>query len=100
MLKYIGCILIGMLMVGCASSPYATVTLAHQVDSRTDWWVQTERKDQCFNPQAQLEAGLEWDSGVQLGYWHQSWLGCGKPFNNHPEIYQDAIVLRKKFGGK
>ena len=86
---------------GCASSPYAEIGLGYQIDSMTDHWVQTTNKDQCSKqPQFHIELGLEWANDWTLGYHHQSWVRCGGPFNDRPEIYTDDIRLTKKWGGK
>lgn len=96
-------IMMGLLMVGCSSNkvaPYAEFGLGYQIDKNSDWWVRTTRPDQCSKqPQFHGEIGLEFPRNWKLGYHHQSWVLCGGPFNNDPEIYMDDIRLTKKFGG-
>jgi len=92
---------VSLLLCGCASSPYAEVGIGYQLDSMTDYWLQTSRDWQCSKqPQVHGEVGLEWDNGWTLGYHHQSWLNCGGPFNSSPEVYTDDIRITKKWGGK
>lgn len=93
-------LLVLLALQGCAASPYVEVGVAHQIDSLSDWFVQTDRPWQCHNPQFHGELGLEWDSKVKLAYHHQSWFGCGGPLNGRPEIFTDDIRLTKKWGGK
>jgi hypothetical protein len=95
-------LLILFLLAGCAGTkPYLEIGLGSQINRNTDYWVQTPRDWQCSkNIQVHIEPGLEWDSNWRLGYHHKSWLLCGGPFNNHPEVYADDIRLTKKFGGK
>jgi len=91
-----------VLLSGCAAAPYAELGIGYQIDSQTDYWLQTDRDWQCSKqPQFHAEVGLEFDDGWTLGYHHQSWLMCGSPRgNNDPEVYTDDIRLTKKFGGK
>lgn len=89
-----------LLLSGCAASPYAEVGIGYQLDSNSDWHLRTDREWQCHNPQFHGEIGLEWDNDIKLGYHHQSWWGCGAPFNDKPELFTDDIRLTKKWGGK
>ena len=96
-------VLLLLMLAGCASnpSPYATIGLGYQLDSNTDYWLKTEQEWQCSKqPQVHAEVGLEFDHQLTIGYHHQSWLRCGGPFNDLPEVYTDDIRIQKKFGGK
>ena len=94
-------IIITLCLSGCASSPYLDVSLGYQIDSMTDYWLQTSNPDQCSkNIQFNAEFGLELSNDWTVGYHHQSWLLCGGPFNDLPEIYQDDIRITKRWGGK
>lgn len=91
-----------LLISGCASSPYAEVSLGYQIDGMTDYWLQTGNPNQCSkNVQFNGEIGLEFENNWKVGYHHQSWLLCGAPFSNGgPEIYSDDIRITKTWGGK
>ena len=92
-------ILLTVFISGCAT-PYAEVGVAYPLDKYTDYWVQTDRTWQCSNgPQAHFEVGVE-KNDWQLGIHHQSWWGCGGPFNNRPEVYENDIRITKKWGGE
>jgi len=87
---------------GCASqpAPYFEVGIGWNIDEMTDYWLKTEQSWTCDNNDTfHAELGLEWDNNVQLGYHHQSHVSCGGPFNDKPEVYQDEIILTKKWGG-
>jgi len=94
--------LILLLLTGCASvDPYFEVSLGYQIDGMSDYWVQTFNPEQCSkNVKFDAELGLELPKNWTVGYHHQSWLLCGGPFNDMPEIYADDIRVTKKFGGK
>ena len=99
-------ILLAILLTGCATledkgfKPFATIGVGYQLDSRTDYWVQTERKDQCsVNAPFFGDAGLHHRKNWKIYYSHQSWVACGGPFNSKPEIYADYIKVDKQFGG-
>ena len=87
-------------LTGCASSPYAELSLGYQIDGMTDHWLQTERSWQCSkNVQFNGEIGLEFENDWTVGYHHQSWLLCGT-INERPEVHTDDIRITKKWGGK
>lgn len=91
-----------LLLSACSSAPglYAEVGIGYQLDSRTDYWLQTDRDWQCKKqPQFHGEVGYEFPHDLRLGYHHQSWWRCGGPFNERPEIYTDDLRLTKKWGG-
>jgi len=97
----LGLVLICFLLLGCETTePYLELGVGYQIDSNTDWLLRTNRDYQCRNPQFHGEVGLETEDGWTLGYYHQSWLFCGGPFNNRAETYMDAIRITKKFGGQ
>ena len=69
-------ILIAALLTGCATSPhdeadsspelYGEVSLAWQIDSMTDHWLQTDREWQCSkNLQFHAEIGIEFDNDLR-----------------------------------
>jgi len=94
-------IAITLLLTGCTATPYGELSLGYQIDGMTDHWLQTGRPWQCSkNIQFNGEVGLEFDNDWTVGYHHQSWLMCGGPFNERPEVYMDDIRITKKFGGK
>jgi len=95
-------------LTGCATvedktggAPYFDVGVNYQIDANSDWFVRTSRDWQCSkNWQAEFEVGLDWGD-TSLGYNHQSWYFCGGPFaHGSPELYQDAVKLTHRFGGK
>jgi hypothetical protein len=89
-------------LMGCAAAPgvYMDVGVGYQIDSETDYWLQTTQSWQCSkNAAAHVEVGYEWDNGTTLGLNHQSWWMCGT-FNNDPEVYSNQILLNKRFGGR
>ena len=91
------------LLTGCATSfgaPYGKIGIGWQDKDRTDWWLQTDRPDQCDrNPLGYFGAGWDFTRSLSLEYEHQSWVFCGFPFNHHPEITQQNLRLSWKFGG-
>lgn len=88
-----------LLLGGCAT-PYLEVGIGLSIDDNSDWYLHTDRDWTCDSPYtAHFEGGFEWDNNVKLGYHHQSHWSCGGPFNDKPELYQDEIILTKKFGG-
>lgn len=95
-------VLLALLLTGCASAPgvYLDVGAGYQIDSETDYWLQTTQSWQCSkNIAAHIEVGYEWDNGTSLGLNHQSWWLCGSGLNNDPEVYSNQILLNKRFGG-
>jgi hypothetical protein len=86
-------------LAGCGTTPYGEIGVGYQIDSRSDWYLRTEREYQCSNPQAHFEAGLE-KGRVRVGYHHQSWFRCGGPFNDRAELYVDDIRVTYKIGGE
>ena len=80
---------------------YFDVGVGYQIDSMSDFYVQTDRSWQCSqNWEAHLGFGLDWGR-ASLGYHHQSWWLCGQPFGNErPELYSDRILFNYRFGGK
>ena len=86
---------------GCAGTrPYAEIGIGYTLDSNSDWYLETKRDWTCDNHDVfHGEVGLEFPKDWTLGYHHQSHVSCGGPFNSNPELYQDEIILRKKFGG-
>ena len=95
-------IAIVLFLIGCASvEPYAEIGIGYQINKNTDWYLETQRDWQCsWQPQTHIEVGVETKSNWKIGYHHQSWLACGGPFNDHPELYQEQIKIIKKFGGQ
>ena len=89
-----------LLLAGCGTSPYLEVGVGYQIDDNTDYWLQRDRSWTCDGALAHAELGLEFERQWRIGYHHQSHWGCGGPFNDDPEVYQDEIILTKKFGGK
>ncbi len=93
-------------MSGCAGtevlggSPYFDVGVGYQLDSHSDWYVRTQREWQCSdNFQGVFEIGLDYGDW-EIGYRHQSWYTCGGPFNDRSELYQDAVEVNYRFGGR
>jgi len=80
---------------------YFDVGVGYQIDSMSDWYVQTDRDWQCSqNWEAHFGFGLDWGR-ASLGYQHQSWWVCGGPYwNDRPELYSDRILFNYRFGGK
>lgn len=95
-------IIIAVILSGCSSlNPYAEIGLNYQIDSETDYWVQTDRPWQCDrNPKFDGEVGVETRNNWSLGLHHESWVLCGTGVNRHPEVYSNDIRLSKKWGGR
>ena len=89
------------LLSGCASvKPFAELSIGAQMNGSSDELIRTDRKNQCDkNVQFRACAGIELPDDWMLAYCHQSWLLCGGPFNERPELYTDDIRITKKFGG-
>ena len=91
-------LVVSLLFVGCA--PYLEVGVGYTIDQNSDWYLRTDRNWTCKNHDTfHAELGLEFKHQWRLGYHHQSHTSCGGPFNSLPELYQDEIILSKKFGG-
>lgn len=88
-------------LTGCGTSrPYLELGVGYSLDKMSDWYLSTEREWTCSSPAtAHAELGLEFEDNWRLGYHHQSHWSCGGPFNDKPELYQDEIILTKKWGG-
>jgi len=95
--------LLCLLLAGCGStpSPYFDIGMSYNLDEFSDWYLRSDREWECSNKENfHAEIGLEFDHQWTIGYHHQSHLTCGGPFNNHPELYQDEIMIMKRFGGR
>lgn len=89
-----------VLVTGCSATPYAAVGLGYQVDAASSPLIRTAQPQQCSdNLQGRFAAGLDWGR-VELEYFHQSWVACGSPFNDRPELSADSINLTYRLGGK
>lgn len=91
-----------LLLSGCANvDPYASIGLGYQVDSASSHDLRTTRPWQCSsNVQVHGELGLDLPKNWSVAYHHQSWLACGRPFNNRRELSTDDIRITKTFGGR
>lgn len=93
-----------MIMVsGCGTtpSPYLEIGVGYQIDEHTDWYLRSDKSWTCDNGDTfHVEIGAEFDKNWKVGYHHQSHISCGGPFNSHPELYQDEIIVTKKWGGR
>lgn len=88
-----------LLLTGCTSvAPYGEMGVKYALPFSTDYWQHSERSWQCEQPQFQASAGVEWRNGVSLGMYHESMLLCGS-WNRKPEIYENGIELKKRWGG-
>ena len=94
---WIVCVL--LLLGGCAASPYLETEVRYAFPFSTDYWQHSDRSWQCEQPQFGFDIGLEWDGGWSAGLYHESMLLCGS-WNHKPEIYENGITLKKKWGGK
>jgi len=98
------CLLMFIPLVGCAAQNnysakyYAEMELRYALPFSTDHWQHSDRSWQCEQPQIGLQVGLEWPNGFSAGLYHESMLLCGT-FNSKPEIYENGITLKKKWGG-
>ena len=96
-------LVIVFILSGCTSGPprpYLELGLGYQIDGNSDWYLRTERDWTCNTGEtAHIELGVEFDHDLTLGYHHQSHLSCGT-WNSRPELYQDEIILTKKWGGR
>lgn len=86
-------------LTGCATHPYAEMELKYAFPFSTDYWQHSDRSWQCEAPQISVEYGLESKSGWVIGLYHESMLLCGT-WNSKPEIYENGITLKRKWGGK
>ena len=89
-------ILMAILLGGCGGTPYMEVSLGYQLNDYTDYWLQTEQTWQCDkNIQFNGELGMEWEPvprhTLSAGAHHESWVLCGGPFNNMPEVDSNDI---------
>jgi len=93
-------IIIGMLiMSGCTGmKPYAEIQFNYALPFSTDYWQHSDRSWQCEQPQFRGEYGLETKNGWGMGVYHESMLLCGT-FNTKPEIYENGILIQKRWGG-
>jgi hypothetical protein len=92
-----------LLLAGCADhdpKPYVEVGLAVQMNSQTDYWVQSARSWQCKNPKFSGQIGYELDNGIRIGLHHDSWILCGTGLNDDPEVYSNELRVTKKWGGQ
>ena len=90
-------------LTGCSStSPYLEIGIGYTIDNNSDWYLRTDREWTCkYNDTFHAEAGMEFDNGWTLGYHHQSHVSCGGPWKARlPELYQDEIIITKKWGGR
>ena len=101
LLKIVACSLVPMLLMACSGTkPYLEVGIGVTLNGNSDWYLSTKRDWTCDNYDTfHGEVGLEFPKDWTLGYHHQSHISCGGPFNSKPELYQDEIILRKRFGG-
>jgi hypothetical protein len=90
-----------LLLAGCANStPYIEAEIKYAFPFSTDYWVHQDRTWTCNQPyQLDLEIGHEWKNGWSGGLYHESFFLCGSPFNHAPEIYENGIFAKKKWGG-
>jgi len=91
-------VVLSILITGCTSTPYIAIGVGYQNDRGTDWYQHTAREWTCDKHDTfHAEVGTEWDSGWSVGYHHQSGVSCGKPFNTHPELYRDELIVTKRW---
>jgi hypothetical protein len=86
---------------GCAHEPklYAEVGVKYAFPFSSDYWVHQDRSWTCDEPyQFEGELGYEFNNGWRGGLYHESFIACGS-FNSKPEIFENGLVIRKKFGG-
>ena len=101
----ISALVLGLILIssGCSTtpSPYLEIGIGYQLDEMSDWYLRTDRGWTCSNNENfHAELGVEMDNQWKVGYHHQSHVTCGGPFNSHPELYQDEIIVTKKWGGR
>ena len=75
-----------LLLSGCASSPYLEPKFEWQIDSWSDWVLQSERPwtPDEHEPFLKIETGLAWDYGIDcpaiewnaVGPWEQMFVAC------------------------
>ena len=90
-----------LLLSGCASvEPYAEMEIKYAFPFSADYWVHQDRSWTCDEPyQLDLEVGGEFRKGWSAGIYHESFILCGS-FNHKPEIYENGLILKKKWGGR
>lgn len=86
-------------LTGCGTAkPYAQIGLGYQ--TKADWYLEPEREWTCdSHDRWHGEVGLEFPGQWTVGYHHQSGITCGGPFNNRNELFEDEIIVTKKWGG-
>ena len=96
---------IALLLAGCSSvKPFVTLGLGGNLNG-TDYWVHPDRSWQCRGTKFVGDVGVE--SSHQQWYldkWsaafrHSSYLDCGGPFNQRPEVTEESWLISKKIGG-
>ena len=85
-------------LIGCASKPYVEAEVKYAFPFSSDYWVHQDRSWTCEPPQLDIEFGVEWKNGWAVGAYHESFFLCGS-FNSKPEIYENGLLLKKKWGG-
>lgn len=82
--------LMTVILTGCGTtSPYLEVGVGYALDDNIDWYLRTER---CPTPvTALLEVGLEFQNNLSVGYRAR--------VDERPELYQEEIIITKRWGG-
>lgn len=94
-------LLVGLMLSGCKDvniredvGMFVSVGLGYQDESNSDELLQRIQQEQCDEwQQAHAGLGIVLPYDFRFGYHHQSWYGCGNPFNDDPEIYTNYWLL-------
>ena len=98
-MRYLLLLTIILLLAGCANStPYIEAEIKYAFPFSTDYWQHSDRSWQCEQPQFSIDSGREWRNGWSVGVYHESMVLCGSR-NDKPEIYENGITVKKKWGG-
>lgn len=89
-----------LFLAGCSTAePYAELGVRYAFPFSSDYWVHQDRSWTCDEPyQFEGEVGAEWPNGWHAYVYHESFWLCGT-FNEKPEIFENGIGVKKKWGG-
>lgn len=110
-MKRLAIILLAVLVAGCSSTPYLDARFGFQIDSWSDWVLQSERPWTPSESETKLwlQAGLEWDRSISCPYvetmmsgpWDQAFIGCsmrfGKKFYIEPALVHQIDARTSEF---
>ncbi len=107
-------IVITLFLSGCATlkekgfDPYGSISLGSQINRHTDYFLRTDTWDNQCPKNVKVNAGVgiylpvpdKWYLPDKVGIHHESFLLCGWPFNDDPEITSYDFRITKEIGGR